>query len=310
MLHQTADTVCRMPSFLDASASSCGLPVFGTPLCTHPDRVCASEVYGAWSYPPEVPAASDTVWVLHRIDASEIYGACSYVPAYPAASDAVLGVTHEVGYQVSVVFLLLTYIALTLGFGRDIKGVMPHVWGKSPERGKRDGDLPAAGVQAVGIGCGVLMTGVASIRLCELFTVPLPLLSWVPGWIVVLAIALLAAAVMALQKLILDAAGYLALCREQVRVVSANRFGFFISLTLTGTPALLLAALSTGWWPYAAAGIFVTLAAAHAILYTVKSFFLFAEQKISILLWILYLCTVEVMPPCIAVIGLMRSWPG
>ena len=116
-------------------------------------------------------------------------------------------------------------------------------------------------------------------------------------------------AVMGVQSAVLHVVGKLTFSTEFIRMLCAKRLSLFASMTVTGTPAVLLAALSGGVWADVAAGLFVAVTVAHLALYAGRSFLWFIDRKVSILLWILYLCAVEAMPFGIFAVGLSRSWP-
>ena len=121
------------------------------------------------------------------------------------------------------------------------------------------------------------------------------------------AVMLALLAVMGVQSAVLHVVGKLTFSTEFIRMLCAKRLSLFASMTVTGTPAVLLAALSGGVWADVAAGLAVTVA--HLALYAGRSFLWFIDRKVSILLWILYLCAVEAMPFGIFAVGLSRCWP-
>lgn len=250
--------------------------------------------------------AADTVSV------AEIYGSSSYVPSGCPVSETPASVAGGIGYQFLVVVLLLGYFSLLFGCRREVGAMMRRVWGKRAESGRReDADMPGVRMQAVGIGCGALMFGLALTRACELWphAVGEAFVSTAHGWLAAAGLALLLLVIILVQKLMLQAVARVTFSRDAVRMITINRLAFFISMTVTGAPAVLLGALAPEPWAGVAITVFAAVIGAHVVLYIMRSFFLFIGQKVSILMWILYLCVVEAMPPGVAVIGLMRGWP-
>ena len=208
--------------------------------------------------------------------------------------------------------LLLLYLLLVFRAGGHAARMMRAVWGRGGEgKHRHDGDMPGAEVQALILACGLLMCGLAAVKIFELWGEWrwLPSSLWGGGWLAVPAVMLALLAVMGVQSAVLHVVGKLTFSTEFIRMLCAKRLSLFASMTVTGTPAVLLAALSGGVWADVAAGLFVAVTVAHLALYAGRSFLWFIDRKVSILLWILYLCAVEAMPFGIFAVGLSRSWP-
>ena len=86
------------------------------------------------------------------------------------------------------------------------------------------------------------------------------------------AVMLVLLAVMGVQSAVLHVVGKLTFSTEFIRMLCAKRLSLFASMTVTGTPAVLLAALSGGVWADVAAGLFVAVTVAHLALYAGRSF--------------------------------------
>lgn len=250
--------------------------------------------------------------VADSAGAADIYGPSSYVPVADPITENIVSYPASVGYQLWVILLLLGYLFIVFGYRRDIGAMMRRVWRKSGDRGGGNNmDMPGVGIQTIGIGSGALMVSVALFRACDVWSgaVGAAFLSHAPAWRVVAELSVLLLAVALVQRLILQAVASVTFTSATVRMVILQRMSFFISVTVTGAPFVLLAALSDVMWARVCLALFAGVMAAHAALYIVRSFFLFVEQKVSILMWILYLCAVEAMPTAIAVIGLTRVLP-
>ena len=237
-----------------------------------------------------LPEPFSPVLPADTVSAADIYGPVSFVPVAGAPEPCGIPVTFGVGYQMLTVLLLLLYLLLVFRAGGHAARMMRAVWGRGGEgKHRHDGDMPGAEVQALILACGLLMCGLAAVKIFELWGEWrwLPSSLWGGGWL----------------------AGKLTFSTEFIRMLCAKRLSLFASMTVTGTPAVLLAALSGGVWADVAAGLFVAVTVAHLALYAGRSFLWFIDRKVSILLWILYLCAVEAMPFGIFAVGLSRSWP-
>ena len=259
-----------------------------------------------------LPTDSLPVLPADTVSAADIYGPVSFVPVAGAPEPCGIPVTFGVGYQMLTVLLLLLYLLLVFRAGGHAARMMRAVWGRGGEgKHRHDGDMPGAEVQALILACGLLMCGLAAVKIFELWGEWrwLPSSLWGGGWLAVPAVMLALLAVMGVQSAVLHVVGKLTFSTEFIRMLCAKRLSLFASMTVTGTPAVLLAALSGGVWADVAAGLFVAVTVAHLALYAGRSFLWFIDRKVSILLWILYLCAVEAMPFGIFAVGLSRSWP-
>ncbi len=259
-----------------------------------------------------LPEPFSPVLPADTVSAADIYGPVSFVPVAGAPEPCGIPVTFDVGYQMLTVLLLLFYLLLVFRAGGHAARMMRAVWGRGGEgKHRHDGDMPGAEVQALILACGLLMCGLAAVKIFELWGEWrwLPSSLWGGGWLAVPAVMLALLAVMGVQSAVLHVVGKLTFSTEFIRMLCAKRLSLFASMTVTGTPAVLLAALSGGVWADVAAGLFVAVTVAHLALYAGRSFLWFIDRKVSILLWILYLCAVEAMPFGIFAVGLSRSWP-
>ena len=259
-----------------------------------------------------LPEPFSPVLPADTVSAADIYGPVSFVPVAGAPEPCGIPVTFGVGYQMLTVLLLLLYLLLVFRAGGHAARMMRAVWGRGGEgKHRHDGDMPGAEVQALILACGLLMCGLAAVKIFELWGEWrwLPSSLWGGGWRAVPAVMLALLAVMGVQSAVLHVVGKLTFSTEFIRMLCAKRLSLFASMTVTGTPAVLLAALSGGVWADVAAGLFVAVTVAHLALYAGRSFLWFIDRKVSILLWILYLCAVEAMPFGIFAVGLSRSWP-
>ena len=259
-----------------------------------------------------LPEPFSPVLPADTVSAADIYGPVSFVPVAGAPEPCGIPVTFDVGYQMLTVLLLLFYLLLVFRAGGHAARMMRAVWGRGGEgKHRHDGDMPGAEVQALILACGLLMCGLAAVKIFELWGEWrwLPSSLWGGGWLAVPAVMLALLAVMGVQSAVLHVVGKLTFSTEFIRMLCAKRLSLFASMTVTGTPAVLLAALSGGVWADVAAGLFVAVTVAHLALYAGRSFLWFIDRKVSILLWILYLCAVEAMPFGIFAVGLSRCWP-
>ena len=198
-----------------------------------------------------LPEPIDTVLPADPVSAADIYGPVSFVPVAGAPEPCGIPVTFGVGYQMLTVLLLLLYLLLVFRAGGHAARMMRAVWGRGGEgKHRHDGDMPGAEVQALILACGLLMCGLAAVKIFELWGEWrwLPSSLWGGGWLAVPAVMLALLAVMGVQSAVLHVVGKLTFSTEFIRMLCAKRLSLFASMTVTGTPAVLLAALSGGVW--------------------------------------------------------------
>ncbi|UKI39689.1 MAG: DUF4271 domain-containing protein [Alistipes putredinis] len=130
-----------------------------------------------------------------------------------------------------------------------------------------------------------------------------------PAWFAPLtcvAVLLILAAIVLYQKAVLHSAGFLTLSGEFVRMLLHLKRVCFALLAIAVSPTLLLYSSMRG----TADSVFLYISGIETILilllFLYKSRKLFAEQKISILYWFLYLCIVELFPISLTVSILLR----
>lgn len=247
--------------------------------------------------------------VQDTVSVADVFGSTSYIPiSTTPVGEACALVGSDAIYQLIVMGLFLLYFLLVFRYGSEIVQFLRLVWRKGADKDRRaENDAPAAEVQAGLTLCGLLMLGVGVVRLDEVLGRGLlSLLPFGGAWSGVVTIVVVAFAIVCLQEILLKITGALTFSGGFVKMLLIVRRSFFASVTVIATPVVLLMALSSGIWVDIFAWIFVGIVGLHALFYIAMSFFLFVEQKVSILFWILYLCVVEAMPVGILLVSALR----
>lgn len=251
--------------------------------------------------------------VIDTVEAVDVFGAASertFVSVPPRRDAEAWAPIHQTGYQLAVVGLLLLFVFVLFRMRTEWLRMLRLAWRREDEEHDDEADMPSAGVLAAEVVCGCWMLGVAALRFGEVASGEGFRLVAESAWAVVAGVALLALAIVSLQQLLIGAIASLTFSQRWRHSLSLRRQAWFASFVLTGTPCVLLAALAGDGWAGVLAVCFAVVAALHAVGYAVRSCVLFAKLKVSILLWILYLCAVEIMPVGILAVGLLRSWPA
>ena len=173
-----------------------------------------------------LPEPFSPVLPADTVSAADIYGPVSFVPVAGAPEPCGIPVTFGVGYQMLTVLLLLFYLLLVFRAGGHAARMMRAVWGRGGEgKHRHDGDMPGAEVQALILACGLLMCGLAAVKIFELWEEWrwLPSSLWGGGWLVVPAVMLVLLAVMGVQSAVLHVVGKLTFSTEFIRMLCAKR---------------------------------------------------------------------------------------
>jgi hypothetical protein len=132
----------------------------------------------------------------------------------------------------------------------------------------------------------------------------------IPPWVVpgaVVAVAAVTALVVLAEMGVLKAAGSLTLSGKFADEIIRVKRNWLASLSLFLTP---LVAVWTGANPErdtVIAYLFVIVAIILCGLFFAHSLIAFIRQKVSLLVWFLYLCSVEIFPVCVIVVAATRN---
>lgn len=200
-------------------------------------------------------------------------------------------------YNLLIVALFLYYIFCLYRYFDDVKALLQSVFnrdvvssGRVAERRRSDifygslGKLFMLGICFVGVvATGVTMHLDAALPREMMFYAPF------------VGVAMFLAVILA-QNLLLGLVGVVTHSIGEVAALLRIRLSYFVLATLLSAPLLMIAMIGQGQsydvWLHVgcvAAGIAV-------ILFVRESIGFFISKKVSILHWILYLCTVEIMP--------------
>lgn len=248
---------------------------------------------------------------FRQAEAAEVFGAESFMPstAVQPLPEAV-SLTDNLPIQIATICLLLLYPYIIFRYGREIMQLFRMVFTvKKEERSTDDYNYLFADFITGVLAAGYLMTGIAAVKAVGLLAdgAVLDVIQRQGPFLVLSVVSLTMAAVNIGQQLVMRIAGVVTLSIRFIRRLLSLRRLFFTVITVSATPAVLLFALADEGMAqipgYAAAGI----VAGFLIYYIYRSLKLFIEEKVSILLWMLYLCIVEVMPPAMILLATLRS---
>jgi hypothetical protein len=117
-----------------------------------------------------------------------------------------------------------------------------------------------------------------------------------------IAVSVICFAIIYLQTFILRAATAITLSSALADHIIALKKGDIAAAAILSTIPTLFWVGAEGIWQIVFAYIAVGEIIAIIIIFLVKTLALFIRQKISILLWILYICTVEIFPLSLAIL--------
>lgn len=259
----------------------------------------------AWEDAPPVDSLfADTVSPVRATDVFG-HGSVLHEGSFSGAAEA-WSLSDWLPYQAAVLCLLIAYVVIASRSGGRLLSLF-----RTGGNGEEYRFLFSGRAKGVWI-AGCFMTGLAAARVCSLWAdfggTDIP--SRYVYLAVIAAVAVATVSISAIQRLVLRSAGALTLNTYFVQRLLSLRRGFFGASFIICSPFVLLAGLA----PDIIAGLLLFMALAVVILiiiyFVYRTILLFFEQKVSILLWFLYLCTVEVMPYGIPVLAVLRSMQG
>lgn len=243
---------------------------------------------------------ADTLW--RDVPAEEVFGPASVlVPARPRPAAPAPSLTENPVFQGFVLLLAATYAMLLYRNLGDIRLLLTRISHDTATGERLMEDPGGSGFSRflnIATAIGILFVGVMTVKYGDSL-IPDSLLGTIPQG-AVLALSLLATfaclCVGLFQRAVVRLAGAVTLSQPFVSQLMLLKRTYFTLGVIVTVPALLLFALcprGTGdvWFC-----IIVIELLATAFLYLRETLNLFLSKKISILHWILYLCTVEVFP--------------
>ncbi len=221
-----------------------------------------------------------------------------------------VSLTDNIPVQAAVLCLLLLYSFIIFRYRREVAQLFRIMFGsRKEERQTDDYNYLFADFMTWLLAAGYLAVGLAALKVISLAAGDAVLASMERmGPVMVMAAAgLTLAAINIVQQLVLRITGVVTLSISFIRRLLALRRLFFAAAVVSLSPAVILFTLAEG----IAAQILVCTFASAALLlmvyYLYRSARLFVEEKVSILLWMLYLCTVEVMPQAMILLAALRE---
>ncbi|MBR4849497.1 MAG: DUF4271 domain-containing protein [Alistipes sp.] len=244
------------------------------------------------------------------ISAEELFGSASRL-VVEDAPQSLLGISSlGIGYQIAVAVIALTLIFAMVRYAEVFRHILLSMI--SPHSKGSDNHIFSAEIRNIEIMLGII--GVVTISLVVLrFTVLsqtrillAPLLD-LNNWSIVLVSAGALATTILLQYLLLWAVGSVggavALCRE----VWHRKMLYFSCAILLTSPPILVMLLSEGGAVIVAVYVTIAICLITTFLFLKETFLLFNSQRVSIFHWILYLCTLEILPLSLLVAPIVRG---
>jgi hypothetical protein len=259
------------------------------------------------------PEPFDTISVspFREAQAAEVFGAESFVPTSAVQSlPEAVSLTDNLPMQIATLCLLLLYSYIIFRYGREIAQLFRMVFAaRREERAKDDYSYMSADFISGLLTAGYLMAGIAAVKAIELPAdgAVLAAAGRQGPLLVMAAVSLSLAAIHIIQRLAMRVTGAVTLSTGFIRRLLSLRRLFFVAATVSAAPAVLLFALAEGESAQILGCAAAVTAAVFLIYYIYRSLRLFVEEKVSILLWMLYLCTVEVMPPAMILLSALSS---
>ncbi len=237
------------------------------------------------------------------VGAGEFFGQQSLLAAPRPAAQQQPRLTDELPFQGLVLLLTLLFGLLLYRNPGDMRALVGRVAFERRDSERTSDESGNAGFTRflnIALALGFLLAGVTAVRLCDRPDIAQELLSMGNGstlsLLLALGVGLLFLLVYLYGILLLRAVGGVTLTSGFTTQLIRIKRGYAALGAIILAPVILLFALSplgsdTIWAGLLTAGWLITF-----LLYLRETFALFISKKVSILLWILYLCAVEIFP--------------
>jgi hypothetical protein len=200
-------------------------------------------------------------------------------------------------YNLLAVLLFLYYIYCLYRYYDDVVALLETIFSRQSSSSGRVGERRRSDIFYGSLGklflLGVCFVGVLTVGAFMHYDVPVPqsLIIYLPFAVVALFLM-----VIVVQNLLLGLVGVVTHSLGEVAALLRIRLSYFVLATLLAAPLLLVAMVGQGvdyrvWLNIGFIAICVSV-----ILFVRESIGFFISKKVSILHWILYLCTVEILP--------------
>ncbi len=218
--------------------------------------------------------------------------------------------TSTVAFQSSVILLLIAYVLLLYRYRSDIGQLFANRKALAEEIDNPNQSGIYGRFFSTTVGVGLLLLAIMVVKGADL--APAVMSGVVaPSWIYSVAVPSVLVAtlgVVVLQIALLWVIGAVAMCADTTSTLLHLRKICFSIFTILCTPTVLLYALSEISRSNLFLYIIVAEVVAILLVFLYETFDLFVSKKISVLHWILYLCTVELFPVSLIVLTAMRDF--
>ena len=258
-----------------------------------------------YAHAPTLPYLPDGTPLegYRTVGAGEFFGQQSLLAAPRPAAQQQPRLTDELPFQGLVLLLTLLFGLLLYRNPGDMRALVGRVAFERRDSERTSDESGNAGFTRflnIALALGFLLAGVTAVRLCDRPDIAQELLSMGNGstlsLLLALGVGLLFLLVYLYGILLLRAVGGVTLTSGFTTQLIRIKRGYAALGAIILAPVILLFALSplgsdTIWAGLLTAGWLITF-----LLYLRETFALFISKKVSILLWILYLCAVEIFP--------------
>lgn len=240
--------------------------------------------------------------------AAEIFGGQSslYAPQSPDAVAPAVSVSDNAVYMLCVAALVAVYLFALFRYSSEAGVLFKRIFAKKQVTHKEEYSYSFGVFMKLMLVSTFLVLSIGAIKSFELYKGIAVVL---PASVILLGVPLVALILLSvtfLQSLFLRFVGKLTLSSDFISELIFIKRALFAIFGLISVPVLMSAAFTHGIWAEVSLMIAALLANAVILIYLIKSFLFFIGQKFSVLLWILYLCAVELIPFTMVIVILVR----
>ena len=250
-----------------------------------------------------------TAPLYRTVEGRELFGPHSVQAEIPMGERTLHPVTEEPAYSFLVLTLVVLFVLTLSQYTGDVRFLMGRLFMDrgSTERLVEGRNSTDRVLSILGV-LGMFLLGATIVRFADPM-LPEAWASWLPGWMGLLASIAVTGAlylVVLYQRVVLSAVSALTYSQAVVGHLYQIKRSIFSIATLIAAPFLGLVLLSPRGMGEVWLWVIIIELFILAFLYLYESLMLFISKKISLLHWILYLCTVEILPFATILIAFTR----
>ena len=245
------------------------------------------------------------------LSAAAVFGAASELALRSGTAHAVASGTGNAVLQIAALAVTLLYIYTAVRYSDVVRAIMLSTVGISSSKRSRQRHINSAlrrNVEIVTAASGMVAAAVVAVRL---FGTDIAVPN-IPTGVLAMAGTVVAglAALTAFEYSAVRAAGFVSGRDDICTRIMQLKLRHFSAAATAMLPVAMFCIFSASGAAQTCFYLLAVQCSVSAILFVKETFSLFISQRVSILYWILYLCTLEIFPVSLLLAPILRAGSG